>query len=131
MGWDFICTYIATRIPLTPDPEFWIKLEKELDGRVDKMSDEELIDWCNEIGTMDEVDEARIAAHGIVATIIKTLQDDYCREIQKIVVGDYKLWLAGGMSNGGDPSDTYNDFNNFNALFTEQFLDTYLGDKNV
>jgi len=125
MGWDFCCTYIATRIPITPDPEFWNKLGVELDSRVDKMSVEELTDWCNEIGIMDEVSEAKIKAHGIIKTVLGVLQTS-ARDVATFVVGEYKLWVAGGMSFGDSPGETYEEFTSFNALFTEQFIDTYL-----
>ena len=117
-----------------PTEQFWFDLEAALDKKVDKMSNEELQAWADEIGSYDDAEDLRIEAHGMIATAIKDLKGP-CRDMTWITVpADGKfitIYLAGGMSHGDSPGESYDDLYKLNMLFSEyRFIDEVLGETN-
>jgi hypothetical protein len=146
MGADLILQNVAIREK--PTAAFWNKLEKALDKKVDKMSDDELKAWADEIGMYSDSEDLRIDAHGIIRAAIDDLRNP-CRDMTWITLpthvfidsesktkslaakiaakGLYYVYLAGGMSWGDSPGETYEDFYRLNTLFPDYiFIDEVL-----
>lgn len=132
MGADLILQDIIIR--QKPTKAFWDKLEKALDKKIDKMSEDELKGWDDEVscGSSDDVEELREEAHSVVTTALSDLRDP-CRDVTWISLAIphskdvWYIYLTGGMSWGDDPSDSYSDFYKLNMLFPDyRFIDEVL-----
>jgi len=128
MGADLILQDVCIRYK--PTSTFWNDLEKALDKKVDKMTDDELKGWADEIGSYDDGDDLRIEAHGVVKAALDDLRGP-CRDMTWISLpnndGLITVYLAGGMSWGDSPGETYEDFYKLNILFPDyRFIDEVL-----
>lgn len=132
MGADLILQEISIR--QTPTDEFWKKLEKALDKKVDNYTDDELKGWANEIGTYSDSDDLRIEAHGVIKTAIDDMRGS-CRDMTWIRIPTKErrpkdiitIYLAGGMSWGDSPGETYEEFYKLSILFPQyRFIDEVL-----
>lgn len=132
MGADLILQDLTIRHK--PTVAFWNRLEKALDKKVDKMSDDELKGWADEIGLMeDDVEDLRIEAHGIIKAALDDCRQP-CRDVTWITLpnndGLITVYLAGGMSWGDSPGESYEDLYRLNMLFADyRFIDEVLDDK--
>lgn len=145
MGADLILQDITIRHK--PTKVFWNKLEKALIKKVNAMTKDELAGWDDEItGNHDdteELEDMRITAYGVIETAINDMRGS-CRDMTWITLPipcsigtassvdkqwtlQYTVYLAGGMSWGDSPGETYEDFYKFNMLFADyRYIDEVL-----
>ena len=128
MGADLILQDIAIRHK--PTAAFWNKLGKALDKKVDEMSFKELKAWADEIGSYDDVEDLRIEAHGVIKTALDDLRHP-CRDMTWITLpnndGLITVYLAGGMSWGDTPGESYDELYKLSTLFNDyRFIDEVL-----
>ena len=128
MGSDLAIEYIAVKHELSfvncGNEPFWDKLKLALHSRIEAMNFEEVSDEIEaDLGI--PVDKAN--AHKLVDIILSRLQSNP-RDIGWIKVGTYTVFLTGGMSYGDSPTDSFDDFQMFNELFPQEFIDDVLGE---
>jgi len=128
MGSDLAITYIAVKHELSyvncGNDSFWDKLRIALHKKLESMNFEELsLEIESNLGVQITLSEA----HGLVDYVISLLQSNP-RDIGWIKVGTYTVFLTGGMSYGDSPTDSFDDFEKFNALFPGEFIDDVLGE---
>lgn len=132
MGADLIIQDVIIR--QKPTIALWDKIEKALDKRVDKMSEDELKGWDEEVscGSSDDVEELREEAHAVVTTAINDLRNP-CRDMTWISIpipnskDVWYIYIAGGMSWGDSPGESYEELYKFNILFSDyRFIDEVL-----
>ena len=129
MGADLLLQDIVIR--QKPTKVFFNKLQKALDKKVKMMTRDELAAWDDEItGNHDDTEklaDLRVKALAVIQTGINDLRGP-CRDMTWITlpIGKeiYYIYLAGGMSWGDSPGESYEELYKLNMLFADyRYLD--------
>jgi len=140
MGADLLLQDIVIR--QKPTKIFFNKLQKVLDKKVKMMTKEALAAWDDEItGNHDDTEtlaDLRVKALAVIQTGINDLRGP-CRDMTWITlpIGKrkdnekeyYTVYLAGGMSWGDSPGESYEELYKLNMLFADyRYLDEVFDD---
>jgi hypothetical protein len=131
-----------------PTKAFWTKLQKALDKKVKHMTKEELVAWDETITGNNDPEESIDILRAKALTVISEAMNDLkcvCRDMTYIrlpiyaydanglmlglpkIEKYYTIYLAGGMSHGDSPGETYEDFYKLNMLFPDyRYIDEVL-----
>ena len=135
MGADLIIQDVILR--QKPTIALWNKIEKALIKKVDKMSDDELKGWAEEVYVCEgsNLKDLRKMAHEVIKTAINDLREP-CRDMTWISIPIPKskdvwyIYITGGMSWGDSPGESYEELYKFNMLFSDyRFIDEVLDEK--
>jgi hypothetical protein len=128
MGADLIIEYIYTKQKLDFTKEnsfFWSRMRKAYHKRLESIAkkDPGYTDFEAETG----VGLDNESAHALIDEAIDTLKD-MPRDLTWIRVGEYTVFITGGMSWGDTPTDSCDILYKFTTLFPYTLLEDVLKD---